>query len=96
MPTDFDAARPAVPDDRMLSTKDVAKILNVSRPFVVRLADAGKLGVVEKTEAGQRRIPAAAVETYRSEQEAKAHDALAQLGAISQEAGLYGSDVKKG
>lgn len=93
MPRDFDAAST---DGRMLPIEEVADILNVSRPFVVRLADAGKLGVVEKTEAGQRRIPAAAVETYRSEQEARARDAPAELAAISQGAGLYGSNVKMG
>ena len=92
MPRDFDAASM---DGRMLSIEEIADILNVSRPFVVTLADAGKLGVVERGEDGQRRIPAAAVETYRSEQGAKGRDALDELGAISQGAGLYGSDVKK-
>jgi len=93
MPRDFDATSP---EGRMLSIGEVADILNVCRRFVVTLADAGKLGVVERPEAGQRRIPAAAVETYRSEQRAKARHALDELGAISQRAGLYGSDVKNG
>jgi excisionase family DNA binding protein len=93
MPRDFDAASM---DGQTLSIEVIADILNVSRLFVVALADAGKLGVVETGENGQRRILAAAVETYRSEQEAKARDALDELSAISQGAGLYGSDVKKG
>ncbi|CAE6767765.1 hypothetical protein R70006_03800 [Paraburkholderia domus] len=93
MPRDFDATSP---EGRMLSIEEVADILNVCRRFVVTLADAGKLGVVERTEVGQRRIPAAAVETYRCEQEARARDALAELAAISQGAGLYGSNVKMG
>ncbi|MFM0179081.1 helix-turn-helix domain-containing protein [Paraburkholderia aspalathi] len=92
MPRDFDATSP---EGGMLSIEEIADILNVSRRLVVTLADAGKLGAVERTEDGQRRIPAAAVETYRSEQRAKARDALDELGAISQGAGLYGSDVKK-
>jgi excisionase family DNA binding protein len=89
MPTDFDAVRPAVPDSRMLSTEEVAKILNVSRPYVVKLADSGKLGAIEKTEGGQRRIPAAAVKTYRSERQAKSRKALEDLAATSEEGRLY-------
>ncbi|WP_176060936.1 helix-turn-helix domain-containing protein [Paraburkholderia sp. BCC1876] len=92
MPRDFDATSA---EGRMLSIEEIADILNVSRPFAVTLADAGKLGVVERGEDGQRRIPAAAVKTYHSERRAKARAALDELGAISQGAGLYGSDVKK-
>ncbi|MFM0371291.1 helix-turn-helix domain-containing protein [Paraburkholderia aspalathi] len=93
MPRDFDATSP---ESRMLSIEEAAAILNVSRRFVVTLADAGKLGAVETTEDGQRRIPAAAIDTYRSEQKAGARDALAELAAMSQGAELYSSDVKKG
>jgi excisionase family DNA binding protein len=93
MTRDFDPTSLAC---RMLSIQEIADILNVSRPFAVVLADSGKLGVVETGEDGQRRIPAAAIETYRTEQEARARDALAGLAAISQGAGLYSSDVKNG
>ncbi|WP_408501038.1 helix-turn-helix domain-containing protein [Paraburkholderia xenovorans] len=79
----------------MLSIEEIADILKVSRPFAVTLADAGKLGVVE-TGDGQRRISAAAVGTYCNEQRAKARHALDELSAISQGAGLYSPDVKKG
>lgn len=96
MPTDFDAVRPAVPGDRMLSSDEVAKILNVSRPYVGTLADSGRLGVVARAEDGRRRIPAAAVEAYRTEQMTRSRNALDELAAISQAAGLYNSDVKKG
>jgi hypothetical protein len=50
----FDAARRFLKEDRTLSTENVAQILNVSRPYVVKLTDSGKLGVIEKTEDGQR------------------------------------------
>ncbi|SFU25530.1 helix-turn-helix domain-containing protein [Paraburkholderia aspalathi] len=85
----FDAARPSLTEDRMLSTENVAQILNVSRPYVVKLADSGKLGAIEKTEGGQRRIPAAAVEAYRSERQAKSRKALEDLAATSEEGRLY-------
>lgn len=96
MLTDFNAPAPSVPDDQMLSTENVAEILNVSRPFVVSLADAGRLGVVGRTKDGQRRIPASAVEAYRTEQITRSRDALDELAGISQAAGLYDPDVKKG
>lgn len=84
----FDVAR-ATPMEGFLSTEDVAKNLNVSRPYVVKLADSGKLGAVEITEGGQRRIPFAAVETYRRELQAKGRTALKNLTTTSQDAGLY-------
>lgn len=93
MPGDFDATSP---EGRMLSIDEIADILNVSRPFAVTLADAGKLGVVETGDDGQRRISAAVVGTYSNEQRARARDALAELAAMSQGAGLYSSDIKKG
>ncbi|MGQ7935260.1 helix-turn-helix domain-containing protein [Paraburkholderia sp. D1E] len=85
----FDAARPSLKQDRMLSTENVAQILNVSRPYVVKLADSGKLGAIEKTEGGQRRIPTATVEAYRSDRQAKSRKALEDLAATSDEARLY-------
>jgi excisionase family DNA binding protein len=86
MPTDFYAASA---HDRMLSTGEVATILNVSRPYAARLADSGQLGAVKKEADGRRLIPAAAVEDFRREQNSKATIALSELSVISQEAGLY-------
>lgn len=74
---------------QMLSTGDVAEILNVSCPYVVKSADSGKLGMIEKTADGRRRIPAAAVKAYRSKRQIQNREALADLAATSQEAGLY-------
>ncbi|MFT4437892.1 helix-turn-helix domain-containing protein [Caballeronia sp. 15715] len=85
MPTALNAAA----HDRMLSTGEVATILNVSRPYVVRLADSGQLGAVKRNADGRRLIPAAAVEDYRREQNSNATIALNELAVISQEAGLY-------
>jgi excisionase family DNA binding protein len=80
--------RPIV-DDRLLSTEEVARILNVSRPYVAKLADAGNLGVVEHTEGKHRRILASAVEAYRRSRQAKSRQALRKLTELSQSAGLY-------
>ena len=91
MPTDSDAATAY---DRMLSAGEAAFILNVSLPYVVWLADRGKLGSVKRAEDGQRLISAEAVETYRKAQNANARIALEELAAISQKAGVYDSDQK--
>ncbi|WP_408407360.1 helix-turn-helix domain-containing protein [Paraburkholderia sediminicola] len=87
---------PPEPDDQMLSTEDVAKILNVRRQYVVTLADSGKLSVVTRANDGQRRIPAAAVEACRTEQMTRSRNALDELAVISQAAGLYNSEVTNG
>ena len=71
----------------LLSTADVAGILNVSRAYVTQLADAGQLGDVHKTADGRRQIPAAAVEVYREEQLARSRKAL-EDSPLSRNAGL--------
>lgn len=48
-----------------VSTVEAAKILNMSRPYVIMLCEAGKLGPIEVTDGGHRRIPREAVERYR-------------------------------
>lgn len=92
----FEAARPSAPDNRMLSTEEAAKALNVSRPYVIKLADSGKLGVVERTEGSHRRIPAAAVHAYREQRQTESREAMQELVAVSQEARLYDADHKNG
>ena len=49
--------------DALLTTAEAAKLLDVSRPYVAMLCDAGQLGDV-LTEGGHRRIRLSAVETY--------------------------------
>jgi excisionase family DNA binding protein len=77
-------------DERMLSTADVAKILNVSRPYVVKLADAGLLGVIERTAGARRRISSDAVDTYQKKRQTESCKALRELAEDSQAACLYG------
>ena len=49
----------------LLTTAQAAARLDVSRPYVSALCDAGKLGPVTTTEGGHRRIARSAVEAYR-------------------------------
>ncbi|WP_197326291.1 helix-turn-helix domain-containing protein [Ralstonia solanacearum] len=54
----------AAQGDTLLTTAEAATKLEVSRPYVSMLCDAGKLGEVVVTEGGHRRIRASAVEAY--------------------------------
>ena len=51
------AAELPEPGPKYLTTEQAAKVLNVSRPYVVNLADAGTLRGVMRTGANHRRIP---------------------------------------
>ncbi len=50
--------------DALLTTAEAAARLEVSRPYISMLCDAGKLGEVVLTEGGHRRVRASAVESY--------------------------------
>jgi excisionase family DNA binding protein len=51
------AAELPEPGPKYLTTEQAAKVLNVSRPYVIGLADAGTLKGVMRTGANHRRIP---------------------------------------
>jgi len=51
------AAELPEPGPKYLTTEQAAKVLNVSRPYVIGLADAGTLKGVMRTAANHRRIP---------------------------------------
>jgi excisionase family DNA binding protein len=72
-----------------LDIENVAKILNVTRSYAVKLVDSGKLDLVEKAGGKRRRISATAVEAYRSERNARSRKALQELAATSQKAAPY-------
>ncbi len=76
--------------DTVLTTAEVAAQLEVSRPYVAMLCDAGKLGRVTKTEGGHRRISAAAVAAYMAERSKDAGGPSPREAGIA--AGLYEHD----
>jgi len=77
--------------DRLLSTAEAARLLGVSRPYVAMLCDNGKLGPIETTDGGHRRITLAAVDQYR-EASLKQHADAPTLRQAGIEAGLYDHD----
>jgi excisionase family DNA binding protein len=74
--------------DDLLTTADVASRLDVSRPHVSMLCDAGKLGEVVLTEGGHRRIRSSAVDAYLAARVKQSEDGLSPREAAV-EAGLY-------
>ena len=73
-PTPLPAALPP-----MLTTQEAADRLNVSRPYVAQLVDAGRFKDVQRTKAGHRRIPVAEVERVGGEMHAARNAILDDL-----------------
>ncbi|MCS5480116.1 helix-turn-helix domain-containing protein [Corynebacterium sp. YIM 101645] len=70
-----------------LTTQQVADVLNVSRPHVVKLIDEG---VLQGHKVGtHRRIYAADVYAYKHQRDLEARAAADELAALNDEMGLY-------
>ena len=75
--------------EKWLSTQQVADILGVSRPFVVKLIDDGQLPA--QRVGAHRRVRTGDLETYRYKRRQKSRAAMDELVALTEEMGLYTS-----
>jgi excisionase family DNA binding protein len=75
-------------NDALLTTAEAAVKLEVSRPYVSMLCDAGKLGEIVMTEGGHRRIRSSAVDAYLAAR-TKQHQGAKSPREAGVEAGLY-------
>ena len=76
--------------DDVLTSNEAARLLNVSRPYLYRLLDEGK---IPHTMIGShRRIKFVDLLAFRQHRDTECAAALSDLTRLSQEAGLYESD----
>lgn len=72
----------------MMTTQQAADLLNVSRPYVVKLVEDGVIKGVERTRAGHRRIPAAEIQRIGQDMRLTRQAALAEMEALTADARL--------
>ncbi len=75
-----------VPQHAELTTQQAAEILNVSRPFLVKLLDEGKIEF--KRVGTHRRIRADSLLQYKHDDDARGRTEVAELIQLGQEMGL--------
>jgi excisionase family DNA binding protein len=81
-----------VPQERTLTTQEAADILNVSRPWVVRLVDSGD---IPHTRVGnRRRIALGDVLAYKRARDARRREALREAVRLDYEMGLYALEAE--
>jgi len=76
-----------LPLDAELSTQQAADLLGVSRPYVVKLLEQGRIPF--RKVGSQRRVRSEALQRYLAEYQREAGEAIAALTADAQGLGLY-------
>lgn len=76
-----------VPINKTLTTQEAADILNISRPYFIRLLDGGALPFVKV--GAHRRIRFDDVMAYKRLRDEERQQALDELAALNEEMGLY-------
>lgn len=79
-------------DEGMLSTQAAANLLNVSRQYLVRLIDDGRLPAVKV--GSHRRLHASDVAAFKAARDAERKSALDRLAELSEAGGGYWVDTK--
>lgn len=75
-----------IPQNHEMTTQEAANFLNVSRPFLVKELESGKLSFTKV--GSHRRIRFDDLLGYRQQQQVQSNQALDELSALSQDLGL--------
>lgn len=78
------------PTSSEMTPTEAAAYLNVSRPYLVKLLDEGKIPF--RMVGSHRRIPTAELITYKRITRARQNQAMDELVRISEDMGLYDTD----
>jgi len=76
-----------VPENKELTTQEAAEILNVSRPYLVKLLEQGKIPFVKV--GTHRRIRFSDLMNYKKLRDAERERGLDEIAQMSQDLGLY-------
>lgn len=85
-----DKAVSIVPVSHMLTTQEASELLNVSRPYLIKLLDQNLIPFERSSEPGShRRIRFVDLMQYKHKIDMHRREQLRKLTQMSQEAGLY-------
>jgi excisionase family DNA binding protein len=76
-----------VPQERELTTQQAADLLNVSRPYMIKLLEQGEIPYI--TVGKHRRVRSDDLMSYKKQRDMERDQILTQLTQMSQEAGFY-------
>lgn len=76
-----------IPIEKEMTTQEAANILNISRPYLVKLLESGELPF--RKVGTHRRIRFDDIILYKKNRDKKRHELLAELTQMSQDLGFY-------
>jgi len=76
-----------VPENKELTSQQAAEILNISRPYLVKLLEQGKIPFVKV--GTHRRIRFSDLMNYKKRRDAERERGLDEIAQMSQDLGLY-------
>jgi excisionase family DNA binding protein len=79
-----------IPQEQELTTQQAAEILNVSRPYLIKLLEQGEIPHIKV--GSHRRVRFDDLMKYKEQRDIKRSQLLQQLIEMSEEAGLYEDD----